>query len=81
MADSVTYEYDLNGRLKNLTFANSDELNVEYDDMGNRTETEITIAPPLRQQSATAASQAASDVSVTGDVADEKSETSEPSEK
>lgn len=48
MADSVTYEYDLNGRLKKLTFANSDTLEVAYDDMGNREEVEITIAPPLR---------------------------------
>lgn len=47
MADSVTYEYDLNGRLKKLTFANADELNVQYDDMGNREEVEITIAPPV----------------------------------
>lgn len=48
MADSVTYEYDLNGRLKKLTFANSDTVEVAYDDMGNREEVEITIAPPLR---------------------------------
>lgn len=52
MADSVSYEYDLNGRLKKLTFANADELNVEYDDMGNREEVEITIAPPLRSAAA-----------------------------
>lgn len=48
MADSVTYEYDLNGRLKKLTFANTDTVEVAYDNMGNREEVEITIAPPLR---------------------------------
>lgn len=45
-ADSVTYEYDLNGRLKKLTFDNDDTVEVETDDMGNREEVETTIANP-----------------------------------
>lgn len=76
MADSVSYEYDLNGRLKKLTFGNADELNVQYDDMGNRTETEITIAPPLMlKQTQPPAPNAVT--AVTSDVADEKSDSSE----
>lgn len=47
MADSVSYEYDLNGRLKKLTFGNADEYTVSYDDMGNREETDMTLAAPL----------------------------------
>jgi len=54
MADSISYEYDLNGRLKRLTFANADELNVQYDDMGNRESVETTIASPLRLNTAAA---------------------------
>lgn len=52
MPDSVSYEYDLNGRLKKLTFANTDTVEVTYDDMGNREEVEIVIAPPLRAEAA-----------------------------
>jgi hypothetical protein len=48
MSDSVTYEYDLNGRLKLLTFNNDDTVEVQYDDMGNRESVETTIASPLR---------------------------------
>jgi len=51
-ADSVTYVYDLNGRLRLLTFANSDTVEVTYDDMGNRESYDITIAPPFALQAA-----------------------------
>lgn len=48
MSDSVTYEYDLNGRLKLVTFENDDTVEVTFDDMGNRESVETTIASPLR---------------------------------
>lgn len=75
MADSVSYEYDLNGRLKKLTFANADELNVQYDDMGNREEVEITIAPPLRPLGGTAPASASTSQSLAA--VDNKSDSSD----
>lgn len=45
-SDLVTYEYDHNGRLKKIIFANDDTVEIQFDDMGNREEVEITIATP-----------------------------------
>lgn len=46
MSDSVTYEYDLNGRLKKLIFDNDDTVEVQMDPVGNREEVETVIATP-----------------------------------
>jgi len=46
MSDSVIYEYDEVGRLKKLTFDDTTEVVIEYDDMGNRVEVETTIPEP-----------------------------------
>lgn len=58
-ADLVNYEYDLNGRLKKLSFSNDDELLVTYDNMGNREEVDMTIATPLLPLMASPSSQPA----------------------
>ncbi|CAN5177560.1 hypothetical protein BH10CYA1_BH10CYA1_62870 [soil metagenome] len=45
MSDSATYEYDDNGRLVSVTYANGTVIVYNYDSAGNRTSVVVTCGP------------------------------------